>query len=361
MANRSSVIKVDLSKIKKVLIIRPGAIGDVLLTTPFIRALKKALPGAVIDYVAAPFPAKILEGNPYLSNVIVFDKNRYKNENFIVKNINDLKFYSSLAKNKYDLVFDLFGNLRSALMAFLSGARYRVGFTFRVRKYLYNIKVKPAQDPMYNVHYHTQLLAAVGIPEDGEELDFKISESEKDKAGQFINTIKNGGPVIGLNPSGTWPTKRWPEEKFGELAGLILDGIKQSCVIVLWGPGEQHMAEKVLKNCPVKQGIIMAPQTSLKELAALIGQMDVLVTNDGAPKHISVAMKTPTVTIFGPTNSISWNPCNSPYYPAVVSALNCAPCDKTQCPDKDIECMKKISAAEVFEAVKKLAALKSRV
>jgi len=355
------VVKVELSKIKKVLIIRPGAIGDVLLTTPFIRALKKALPEAVIDYAAAPFPAKILEGNPYLSNVIVFDKNKYKDAGFIGKNINDLKFYLSLAKNKYDLVFDLFGNLRSALMAFFSGARYRAGFTFRVRKHLYNIKVKPAQDPMYNVHYHTQLLTAIGIPEDGEELDFIIPESEKAKAAQFINTVKSGGPVIGINPSGTWPTKRWPEEKFGELAGLILNGIKGSSVIVLWGPGEQHMAEKVLKNCPVKQGIIIAPQTSLKELAALIGQMDVLVTNDGAPKHIAVAVKTPAVTVFGPTNSISWNPRDNPYYPAVASALSCAPCDKTQCPDRDIECMKKISAADVFEAVKNTAALKSRV
>ncbi|MBN2753819.1 MAG: glycosyltransferase family 9 protein [Candidatus Goldbacteria bacterium] len=355
------MVKVELSKIKRVLIIRPGAIGDVLLTTPFIRALKKALPDAVIDYVAAPFPAKILEGNPYLSNVTVFDKNRYKSANFIVKAFNDFKFYTALAGNKYDLVFDLFGNLRSALMAFLSGARYRAGFTFRIRKYLYNIKVKPAQDPMYNVHYHTQLLTAIGIPEDGEELDFIIPEAEKAKAAQFINTVKSGGPVIGINPSGTWPTKRWPEEKFGELAGLILNGIKKSSVIVLWGPGEQHMAEKVLKNCPVKQGIIIAPQTSLKELAALIGQMDVLVTNDGAPKHIAVAMKTPAVTVFGPTNSISWNPRDNPYYPAVASALSCAPCDKTQCPDRDIECMKKISAADVFEAVKNTAALKSRV
>lgn len=355
------MIKVDFSKVKKVLIIRPGAIGDVLLTTPFIRALRKALPGAVIDYVAAPFPAKILEGNPYLSNVIVFDKNKYKNANFIVKSVNDLKFYSSLAKNKYDLVFDLFGNLRSALMAFLSGARYRAGFTFRVRKHLYNIKVKPAQNPMYNAHYHTQLLAAIGIPEDGESLDFIIPQEEKDKAAEFIGAIKSSGPVIGLNPSGTWPTKRWPEEKFGRLAELILKGIKGSAVAVLWGPGEKYMAEKVMRNCGSKQGIMIAPETDLKGLAALIGQMDVLVTNDGAPKHIAVAMKTPAVTIFGPTNSVSWNPSGSADYPAVVSALDCAPCDKTQCPERDIECMKKISEDEVFESVKKLAAIKSRV
>jgi len=355
------VIKVDFSKVKKVLIIRPGAIGDVLLTTPFIRALRKALPGAVIDYVAGPFPAKILKGNPYLSNVIVFDKNKYKNANFIVKSVNDLKFYSLLAKNKYDLVFDLFGNLRSALMAFLSGARYRAGFTFRVRKHLYNIKVKPAQDPMYNVHYHTQLLAAIGIPEDGETLDFIIPQEEKDKAARFINSIKGSGPVIGLNPSGTWPTKRWPEEKFGSLAEMILNKISGSAVVVLWGPGEKHLAEKVIGNCGAKQGIIMAPETAMQELAALIGQLDVLVTNDGAPKHIAVAMKTPAVTIFGPTNSVSWNPADNSDYPAVVSALECAPCDKTQCPERDIECMKKISEMEVFETIKKLAPAKSRV
>ena len=97
------MIKVDFSKVKKVLIIRPGAIGDVLLTTPFIRALRKALPGAVIDYVAGPFPAKILKGNPYLSNVIVFDKNKYKRE-FIVKSVNDLRILLIACKNKYDLV-----------------------------------------------------------------------------------------------------------------------------------------------------------------------------------------------------------------------------------------------------------------
>jgi lipopolysaccharide heptosyltransferase II len=348
--------KIDLKKVKKVLIIRPGAIGDVLLTTASVRALKKACPDAVIDYLVAPFASKVLEGNPNISRLILFEKNRLKKAPLFVRIIEDFRFYMSLRKGGYDLVFDLFGNLRTALMSFFTGAADRVGFTFRGRKYFYTIKVKPDSNPKYNVYYHLDLFGAVGIPPDGGLLDLIIGQKDRDAVAGFIAKVKGTGPVIGLNPSGTWATKRWPVKKFAALGNIILERMPDARLVIIWGPGERHMAEEIFKGIDAgKQGgVFIAPETTIKQSGALISLFDVMVTNDGAPKHIAVAVGTPTVTIFGPTNNVSWNASGDPLHTAVVSRETCAPCDKTACPEYNIKCMNNIKEEEVFEAVKKI-------
>jgi len=345
----------EISAMKKALIIRPGAIGDVILTTPFIRALKKANPGLQIDYLAAPFPAKALLGNPYLSRVIVFDKNELKKGGPFATIINTLKYYLYLRKQRYDVVFDLFGNMRTAVIALFTGARHRIGFTFRVRKHLYTIKVKPDPKPKYNVWYHLDLLKALQVPDDGDRTDFVVSPESEKKAAEFFRAFNpEGRPVIGLNPSGTWPTKRWPLKRFAELAIMLSVDMPQYLMLVLWGPGEKEQAAEIVKLSGLNGKIAIAPETSLNEMAAVISSLKVLVTNDGGPKHIASARGVPTVTVFGPTNSRSWNEENDPAHPAVTSKESCAPCDRTQCEDYGIKCMESIKAEEVLEKLKKV-------
>ncbi len=364
--------KVDLSQVRKVLIIRARAIGDVILTTPFIRAIKKALPQAEIDYLVEPFAEPVLRGNPYISNIILFKryshkrelpavrfmrKNELKNDGFFVKILETGRFYSYLMGRKYDVVFDLWGNLRTALLSFLTGAKYRAGFNFRGRKYFYNLRFQPDVPPKYNVYYHMDLLKLAGIPEDGEHTDFFTDAGDEKYADDFLNSIgvKPGMKLIGLNPMGSWVTKRWPPEKFASLAVEIQKEFPGCRVIIIWGPGEKPLAGQILGMIGQgKKDVFMAPETGIKQLGALIKKFDLLVTNDGAPKHIAVAVGTPTVTVYGPTNFLSWGPANNPAHAEAHSPLDCAPCDRMACADKGIECMQKISVSEVLEKTKKL-------
>ena len=349
-------MKVDTAKIKKALIIRHRAIGDIILVTPFIRALKKALPDAQVDMVIEPMGIDVLEGNPYLHRALILEKNRLKKAPLSVKMKETFRFYKGLMDAKYDVVFYLWGNLRTALMCFLTGAKYRVGFNFRGRKYFYNTVVFPDVPPKYNVFYHMDLLKAIGIKDDGEKTDFYVPEKDVKFAGDFYSGIgrKPGDKVIGLNGAGSWITKRWPEYRFAELADAIVRAFKNVKIVIVWGPGEKAMADKIYELMTAdKKDVFLAPETTLKQLGALQLQMDAFVSNDGAPNHIAVALDVPSVTVFGPTNYKSWVPASNKRHLEVHSALKCAPCDNMEC-GSGIECMNGIDSKTVFDKMMEL-------
>lgn len=367
--------KIDKSKIKKILILRPRAIGDVILTTPFIRNLRKEFPDAQIDYLVEEFVKPVLEDNPYISNILILKrhklnkepenikaiKNKLKKLNPFVKIVSDAGFYFNLIKQRYDIVFDLWGNLRTALISFLTGAKYRVGFTFRFRKYFYNIKVKPDIVPKYNANYHLDLLRAIGITPDSDRTEFFIAEKDIRFIKEFFESvgIKENDTIIGLSGSGSWITKRWFPEKFSKLGEIILDGIKNAKIVILWGPGEKEMAEQIKSGIRVyRDRVFLAPETDLKQLGALIKNLDLLITNDGAASHLAVALSTKSITIYGPTNPVSWSPADNQMHLTVSPLVNCAPCDKTVCPYGTIECMRSIDEKKVFEYVKEILNLK---
>ncbi len=363
--------RIEKSKIKKILIIRPRAIGDVILTTPFIRTLRKEFSDAKIDYLAEEFVRPVLEGNPNISEIKILKryslnkepenikaiKNRLKKSIPFVKILESIRFYINLINERYDLVFDLWGNLRTALISFLTGAKYRVGFTFRFRKFFYNIRVKPDIVPKYNANYHLDLLRAIGIIPDSDKTEFFLEKKDEDFIKNFFKSagIMNNDLIVGLSGSGSWITKRWFEEKFSKLADIILKEIKNSKIVILWGPGERVIAEKIKSGIKAEQErVFLAPETNLKQLGALIKNLNLLITNDGAASHIAVALSTKSITIYGPTNPKSWSPENSKIHKTVAPLIKCAPCDKTICPYGTIECMQKIDEKEVFKKVKEI-------
>jgi ADP-heptose:LPS heptosyltransferase len=370
---------VDLSKVHRVLIIRARAIGDVILTTPMIRAVRRALPDAEIDFLVEPFAEPALRGNPHLSNIVLLKrysvkkelpnvrlmrKNELKNGGFFVRMIEMARFYAFVIGRKYDLVFDLWGNLRTAILSFLTGAKYRAGFNFRGRKYFYNLRVEPDVPPKYNVYYHMDLLKAAGIREDGGQTEFFTSAGDDAFADEFFRSAGIKPGAIGINGMGSWITKRWPPEKFAALIERLIAEDNGRQFVILWGPGELPLAEKIsgmINNG--KKNVIIAPETGIKQLGAIIKKLGILITNDGAPKHIAVATGTPTVTIYGPTNYRSWGPSGDPLHGEVHSGLPCAPCDRMGCEDKGIACMEKIGVEEVLaragEVMRAAASLKT--
>ncbi len=364
-------MNIDLRKIKKILIIRPRAIGDVILTTPFIRALKKAIPEAKIDYLLEPFVAPVLYGNPNINKILVFNrqsrkkelpavarmrKDEFKNLNSSVEIFkNNFEMFSYLLKNKYDIVFDLWGNFRTILICLLSFAKYRAGFVYKLRKLFYNIPVVPDIVPKYNVEYYLDLLKPLNIQMDKKNTEIYYSKQDEQYISDFLIKLdRNKSKIIGINPMGSWVTKKWPEDKFIELISVILKQIPESKIVLIWGPGEYESVSNIKIYFDKDKRVIIAPETNINQLAVIIKNFDILVTNDGAPKHIAVATGTKTLTIYGPTNYKSWGPADDKKHLYIFSGINCAPCDKMICKDRDIECMKSIKVSDVFEKIKLL-------
>lgn len=363
--------KIDTAKIRKILIIKPRAIGDVILTTPFIRALKKNMPQAEIDFMIEPFAAPVVEGNPAINEIILMHrhknpakelaavrsmrKNELKKQKPFVRMIETVSFYLKVRAKRYDLVFDLWGNMRTALTAWLSGAPHRVGFDFRGRKYFYSLPVKRDITPKYNALFQMDLLQAAGIPGDGIKTEIFTSPQDEKFAEDFFSGIAKTGPFIGMNALGSWPAKRWPAEKFAMTADLFDERMPGCRVFMIWGPGEKEHALKTV-SLMGKAGVraVLIPEASIKQLAALIKRMDIVITNDGGPKHIAAAVGVPTVTVFGPTNYMNWGPQSDALHAALSAELKCSPCEKLDCPYGTMECMEKVGAEEVFAAADKI-------
>ncbi|MCX8094152.1 MAG: glycosyltransferase family 9 protein, partial [Candidatus Goldbacteria bacterium] len=223
------------------------------------------------------------------------------------------------------------------------------------RKFFYNIPVVPDIVPKYNVYYYLDLLKPLRIKDDGIQTEIYYSNQDEVYIKNFILELDNKNyKIIGINPMGSWITKRWPVDKFIKLIELILNEMPNTKIVLIWGPGEYEMVSNIKKCFMENKCVLLAPKTNINQLAALIKNLDILVTNDGAPKHIAVATKTRTLTIYGPTNYKSWGPSDTKEHLSIFSGIDCAPCDKMQCKDRDIECMKNIRVEDVFEKIKTL-------
>ncbi|OGF48018.1 MAG: hypothetical protein A2231_13020 [Candidatus Firestonebacteria bacterium RIFOXYA2_FULL_40_8] len=329
------------AEVKKILVIRFKGLGDILLSLPAIKALKKSYPSAAITILVNRDAEQVVSGLPYIDEVLLF--NRLVHGGIL----GGLKLISEIKKRKFDLVLDLYGNPRSALMTALSGAKYRVGTTHRIRQKAYNIKVQGPEEIIYGAKVHLLAARAAGadIIEDDTTLEINIPVEAKESIDNYLfrNNVKKG-EIIGINPFANWSTKSWGENKFAETADKLIDSGKK--VIIIWGPGEDKAGfAGLMRNKP-----LIAPETNIKQLAYLLQNLKAVLTNDTVVKHLSVAVNTPTFTVYGSTNPKAWEPEGSPMHRFISAKSACAPCDKTEC-DKFI-CMDSITPAEVLEGMK---------
>jgi lipopolysaccharide heptosyltransferase II len=262
-----------------------------------------------------------------------------------------------IRQRRYDAVFDLFGNPRSALLTWLSGAPLRAGFSFRGRQLAYNLKVEPRGDRVHEVEFNLDALRALQIPIVSRALKVAVDSASDDYARQFWR--ENGlqdRMVIGLNPSGGWYTKRWPLQAFAQL-GDRLQRELNAIALLIWGPGEWDDVQAIANM--MKTPPVLAPQTTLKQLAALLSRLALLVSNDSGPMHLAAAMGTPVVGIYGPTRPDLQGPWGEGHETVVKTGLPCLGCNGVTCKIVTHDCMKKLEVEEVWEAVKRRLAHKA--
>lgn len=340
--------QIEHSKIKNILVIKPRAIGDVLLSTSVLPNLRKTFPDAQIDFLVEGFAATVLDHNPFIDNVLTFD----------TKSQGSLSIITRVKRNRYDLIIDLFANPRTAVITMFSGAKFKVGYPFKWRRFAYNILVTPRKDEHHNVEFNLDALRRIDIPVHTTRPLFFLSHESVYFANEFLerhNLSKN--KFITINVGGGWEIKRWKMDKFIQLCQTIRERLHLQ-IVVLYGPSEAPDAERISTGA----NVILAPQTSLHEMGAIMKESLLLVTNDSGPMHIAAALDVPTLAIFGPTNPRAQGPYGNISEIVRNEKLDCLECNLTKCPIGN-PCMKELDAETAFhkllELVSKIEMLKT--
>lgn len=312
--------------IRRILVQRPRALGDILLATPTLRALREGYPQAALDVAVEAVFEPLVRRNPHVDRVWTYPRRgaQWKTDAW--------RMVRALRQACFDLVIDLHGSPRTAWASFWSGARNRVGYALRGRGRFYNFRVPRDSDRtgrrrrLYAAQTGLEIAARCGVR--GAALsntDLVFVGDAKAEAHIDAALERSTRPLVGVAPAGTWQAKTYPVEAFAASA----DRLARSCdVMVLWGPGEKGLAGRMLHAMHAHARL--APETNLDELAAVLRRLDLLVCNDSGVKHLAVACGTPTLTLFGPTSPRAWMPEAGPHT-ALRTRLPCLECNLTRC------------------------------
>jgi lipopolysaccharide heptosyltransferase II len=328
-----------INNVKRILCIKPRGIGDIVLSTIVLDNLKSHFPAAKIDYLTEHFAKSAVENNPLVNKVITIDKKEFP-----------LKAALKIRKEKYDMVFDLWSNPRSAQITFLSGIKYRVGFAYRGRKYAYNYPATSSKGEHHSAEHNLELLKAADVPIISKKIHYYVNEKDNNAAKDFIKeNFTPGKLIIGIIPSGGWPSKRCDASKWIEIGKAVTDKYNLG-ILILWGPGDENDSYYIKENLP---GSILAPKTTIPEMSGFIKNCNIILANDSGPMHIAAALNIPTLGIFGPTNPKAHGPFSENSGYIIKEDLFCIICNKLECPYHH-ECMLQLSTDQVIKKLEEI-------
>ena len=341
----------DLSRVKKILVIKLRHLGDVLLTAPVFSSLKSALPETQIDAYIYEEAKPMLEGHPAVSNLIGYDR-KWKKLSTWQRMKKEWDLLCRIKKEKYDLVINLTEGDRGAIAALVARAQFRVGFQPKGKwqKKLYTHIVKHCPTLRHTVERNLDALRRIGIFPKIEErvLFFQIPESAKRK----VEELAGSGPFVLIHPTSRWRFKCWPASKMRELTIELLKRGKR--VVFTSGPdlAEIAMIEEITDGLDV---VDLSGKVSLKELGALIEASTLLVCVDSVALHLASALKKKVVALFGPTSEITWAPWRNPHARIVAQEMSCRPCYQDGCGgSKMSDCLYTLKVSEVLNENLKL-------
>lgn len=333
----------------KFLIIRFSSIGDIILTTPLIRCLRHAYPGSQIDYLVKKEFAAVLTQNPYLSNIIPFDKTGRKKEL--------MKTRKLVKENQYTHIIDIQRNIRSLAVSAGSGAvvsRFSKKIIARDLLIRFGINIYREIKPVYLRYFES--VAKLGVSYDGKGTEVFPPDPELQKAEEILNQNNLAGkPLLAVAPGAQWENKRWTPEGFATAADTYCRQ-SGSKTILIGGPGDVEICRKV-KSLMQSDSLNLAGKLSLMGSAALLGKTEMVFTNDTGMLHMAQAMKTKVVAVFGPTTA------ELGFYPMTENSrvaeteISCRPCTQKglhHCPKKHFRCMNDTKPEQVSELAMEL-------
>ncbi len=320
-------MKIDKSKVKRMLVITLSNVGDILLTTPVIKTLELAFPDARLDVIVGPNGREIFEKDPAISKVVVYDKH--------ISVINKKRLVSKLRRLKYDLVVDL----RNTIFGLLIGPRYRTSL----------LQISPKKG-IHKKDEHLFRLNGLGIEPLCEELYVHIPKQDEESVKRLLGSEGIRRPFIIVSPGAKSHLKRWPEEHFARLCDRISS--EMGLDIVFIGLTEDGGVVERIAGKMKAGSFNLVNKTGIVALAALMKRARLVITNDSAPLHLARAAGSKVLALFGPTDPARYGPGDK--FGIVLSKdLACAPCESAVC-RYDYECMRSITPDEAFEAASKI-------
>jgi heptosyltransferase III len=346
----------------KILLVRLRLIGDVVFTTPIVRALRQHYPDARLSYVVEPEAAGVLRGNPHLNELLVVPRRRG-----IRRVFDDLATGRRLRSAGFDVAIDLHGGPRSAWLTLMSGAPMRIGYAIPGRRWMYTHLVPRAADlaPRHSVLNQCDLLAPLGVPTCDparEPLEMADDPAVSARVSERLQQAGIGGdaPLAIIHVSAGNPFRRWPADSFAALAAALVRRDPRRHVILVSGPSDHAAAEAIAGQARKQAGAagtaITAGDYDLAELRALVARAAVYIGGDSGPVHVAATTRTPIVELLGPTlpeRSRPWR--DARWFSEVVDAgtLPCRPCEQRHCVPGDFRCLTGISAERVIEAAER--------
>lgn len=332
---------------KNILVIKLRYIGDILLATPVLRALRDRFPEARLTMAVNRGTEEILKRNPDIDDVVVVNRGAL---------LRQIRFLRELRRRRFDCVIDLTDGDRAAILARVTGAPVRVGFNeeHRWRGLLYTSLATPGR-LVHRVERDLQAVRVLGIEPKTSTPVLRTSEEDEGGAGgilrgEGIEESPPGPPLIMLHPGARYWFKAWPAERYAELADRLVESL--GCRVLVGGDGGDREIAQTIRARARSSPAVLAGRTSLLQLAAILKRCVLFVGNDNGPMHIAAAMGTPVVALFGPSDPKVWGPCGDRIV-ALYKGLDCHQCFHPTCRRGEENCMKQIAVEEVFaEAIR---------
>jgi heptosyltransferase II len=329
---------------RNILVRVPNWIGDAVMATPALGALRATFPEATLVVVAQAPVAELFRPHPYCDQVITFDKPLQH------RGISGLlRLSEELRGRGFDLAILLQNALEAAVIAWLAKIPQRAGYCTDHRGLLLTHPVPVGEDErrLHHTRYYLNMLASLGVRGEDTRLHLQCNAVERQRAHKLLGN----GSWIAINPGATYGSaKRWFPERFAAVA----DELARRCQarLVLTGSPNEMAIGRDIEQAMQTQPLNLVGKTTVRELMAVLSWCRLLITNDSGPMHVAAALEVPVVAIFGPTDHTTTGPL-TPAGRIVRHATSCAPCLKRRCPT-DHRCMRLVTVAEVLAAAMEL-------
>ena len=333
---------------RNVLIIKLRYIGDVLLATPTIRAIKAARPDVRVTMMVNRGTEDVLSCNQDLDELMVLDKGSL---------VAQWRFIVELRRRRFDTVIDLTDGDRSAFLSWICGASVRIGFNdeHRWRGRCYTQVVQPMPGVRHRIDRDVASLEPLGLHASQEPPRLWLTREDEARADQLLGRlgVRRDQPIVILQPAARYWFKAWPYERFAELADRLVSDY--GCQVLIGGSREEEALVQRIQAAAKSRPISMAGQATLKEFAAIAQRAALFVGNDSGAMHIAAAVGTPMVALFGPSNPEEWGP-RGERVKVLYKGLDCRACFHPTCERGELNCMKQLSVEEVCSAAVQLLA-----
>jgi lipopolysaccharide heptosyltransferase II len=333
---------------ERVLVTRLDYLGDVVLSLPLVDALRVRAPGVEIDYLARRPGADLLARDARFARVWALERGA----------LPTLALVRALRARRYRAVVDLYSNPRSAWLSWSTGAPVRVGGNRRGRRHLYTHPTTVTADVRRVTDVFMRYGAPLGVPtsQRASKPALAVAPDELERAERLLAAAgaTTRRPRVGIHPGGKWTVKRWPAERFAELAGVIERELGAHPV-VFTGPNETEATDRVRAGAAAN-ATFLAP-LPIRSVAAVVARLDAMVACDGGVMHVAAAVGTPTVGIFGSSEPAVWFPYeNEGPFRAAYLDVECRPCHRHTCPLGHTRCLNELAVAEVARRLREVMA-----